>query len=180
MLESKIPNAMESNGFSASLMTCRAAILVLDISLDFKKNKLLFYLSYGWLGFSSLILSDMSSHSPITTTLLAISFGLFRFGILLNLHRQQSLDISNWMSPRLLYPSTAKSEPTHDAISPPTSARSARTARLFTKLPKAENSQSPILFQFMPLLLLELLKSHLKQAQSNPPNLLCELLQETG
>lgn len=48
-------------------------------------------------------------------------------------------------------------------------------ALLSTQLTQAENCPSPILFQSMALLFLESLKTFLKQAQSKPPHLLCEL-----
>lgn len=80
------------------------------------------------------------------------------------------------MSHGLLDPSTAKSELTQDTIAPPPCARLARMALVATQLAQAENCPSPILFQSMALLFLESLKTCLKQTQSNPPHLLCELL----
>lgn len=96
------------------------------------------------------------------------------------MYRRQYLDVPTQMSHRCLYPSRAKSEPTRHAISPPPSAKLARMVLLSTLFVKAENCQSPILFQSMPLLFCESLKTCLKQALSNPPNLVSEPLQQAG
>lgn len=121
--------------------------------------------------------TDTSSHTHITTISLTISFqSLLRLRMLLNLYRQQPLDIFTWMLHGLLDPSAAKSELTQDTVAPPSRARSARMALLSTQLAQAENCPSPTLFQSMALLFLASLKARLTQAQSNPPHLLCELL----
>lgn len=123
----------------------------------------------------------MSSHTSVSTVSLTISSqSLLRLRVLLILYRRQYLDVSTWMSHSRLYPSRAKSEPTRDAISPPPSAKLARMVLLSTLLVKAANCQSPILFQSMPLLLRESLKTCLKHALSKPPNLFCEPLQQAG
>lgn len=80
------------------------------------------------------------------------------------MHSQQPLDSPTWLLYRLLHPSAATSEPSHDAISPPTSARSAAT-----QLSTAGVCQPAVLLQFMLHLLLEPPTTCVRQVQSNPP-----------